>query len=528
MTNYSSRPKLTISNGLRAFPLVLVSSLLLIAPVAHAARRPADSGLVHIGLMVSPNEISLGHSVTITWNAQNADICHASGAWSGNHYINGQEQLRPAEAGLLTYSISCDGPNGTATTSTHLTVISAAASGSSSGGGGFHHPGGSTSSSSSSSGGHSSSSSSSGGSSTSSSSSGSSSSGGHSSSSSSSGGSSTSSSSSGSSSSGGHSSSSSSSGGSSTSSSSSGSSSSSSSGGHSSSSSSSGGSSTSSSSSSSSGGSSSGASTAYIRQSASVTSPGQNALGNPQVLSLAVTLPQPTLVGSTILVFATESNGGNAGLPITVTDYLGNPFSKLNQVDDTSNAAWQSMFSFAAYNVPAGTETVTVKYNEFEWQGVLVVEVAGVSSLPLLQHTGSVQRGTATTTNAITSGLMTAGAVPGTVIGLSMATLDAKGAPLTGTGFTASTSVWNWNGEENTAKAPSALLEFQHFTNPGDIAATFTASVSADDWDTLAVFFPDGRLRADLPVLARPGSARSSLIRIDWMSGISDARCKGR
>jgi hypothetical protein len=515
MTNYSPRPKLTISNGLRAFPLVLVSSLLLIAPVAHAARRPADSGLVHIGLMVSPNEISLGHSVTITWNAQNADICHASGAWSGNHYINGQEQLRPAEAGLLTYSISCDGPNGTATTSTHLTVISAAASGSSSGGGGFHHPGGSSSSSSgghsssssssggsstsssssgsSSSGGHSSSSSSSGGSSTSSSSSGSSSSGGHSSSSSSSGGSSTSSSSSGSSSSGGHSSSSSSSGGSSTSSSSSGSSSSSSSGGHSSSSSSSGGSSTSSSSSSSSGGSSSGASTAYIRQSASVTSPGQNALGNPQVLSLAVTLPQPTLVGSTILVFATESNGGNAGLPITVTDYLGNPFSKLNQVDDTSNAAWQSMFSFAAYNVPAGTETVTVKYNEFEWQGVLVVEVAGVSSLPLLQHTGSVQRGTATTTNAITSGLMTAGAVPGTVIGLSMATLDAKGAPLTGTGFTASTSVWNWNGEENTAKAPSALLEFQHFTNPGDIAATFTASVSADDWDTLAVFFPDGR-----------------------------------
>jgi hypothetical protein len=149
------------------------------------------------------------------------------------------------------------------------------------------------------------------------------------------------------------------------------------------------------------------------------------------------------------------------------------------------------MFSFAAYNVPAGTEQVTVKYLELEWQGVLVVEVAGVTSLPMLQHIGNVQRGTATTLNAITSGLMTAGAAPGTVIGLSMATLDAKGAPAAGTGFTAAASVWNWNGEENTAKAPSTLLEYQHFASPGDVAATFTASVSGDDWDTIGVFFPD-------------------------------------
>jgi hypothetical protein len=222
-----------------------------------------------------------------------------------------------------------------------------------------------------------------------------------------------------------------------------------------------------------------------------VVSPGQNALGDPQVLSLAVTLPNPVLVGSTVLVFATESNGGIVGLPIIVTDSAGNPYSKLDQVDDTSNAAWQSMFSFAAYNVPAGTEQVTVKYLELEWQGVLVVEVAGVTSLPMLQHLGNVQRGTATTLNAITSGLMTAGAAPGTVIGLSMATLDAKGAPAAGTGFTAAASVWNWNGEENTAKAPSTLLEYQHFASPGDVAATFTASVSGDDWDTIGVFFPD-------------------------------------
>ena len=88
---------------------------------------------------------------------------------------------------------------------------------------------------------------------------------------------------------------------------------------------------------------------------------------------------------------------------------------------------------------------------------------------------------------------MTAGAAPGTVIGLSMATFDTKGAPAAGTGFTAAASLWNWNGEENTARAPSALLEYQHFASPGDVAATFTAPVSGDDWDTIGVFFPDAR-----------------------------------
>jgi hypothetical protein len=122
-----------------------------------------------------------------------------------------------------------------------------------------------------------------------------------------------------------------------------------------------------------------------------------------------------------------------------------------------------------------------------------VVEVAGVTSLPLLQHKGNVQHGTSTSPNTITSGLMATGAVPGTVIGLSMATLDVKGAPVAGSGFTASTGVWNWNGEENTPRVPSTLLEYQHFANPGDVAATFTAPVSGDNWDTIGVFFPDAR-----------------------------------
>ncbi len=215
--------------------------------------------------------------------------------------------------------------------------------------------------------------------------------------------------------------------------------------------------------------------------------------GQPQGLGLSVTLPKPVLAGSTILVFATESNGGNKGLPITVADAAGNPYTKLDQVDDTSNAAWQSLFSFVAYNVPAGSSQVTVKWQELLWQGVVVVEVSGVASLPMLQHIGNVQSGVGTGANTITSGTMTTNGLPGTVIGISSATLDIKGAPNAGTGFTSSTTAWNWNGVENTATVPSARLEYQHYANPTDVAATFTALSSGDNFDTLAVYFPDAK-----------------------------------
>jgi hypothetical protein len=213
--------------------------------------------------------------------------------------------------------------------------------------------------------------------------------------------------------------------------------------------------------------------------------------GQPQGLSLSVTLPQPVQAGSTILVFATESNGGNKGLPISVSDAAGNPYTQLDQIDDTSNAAWQSLFSFVAYNVPAGSSKVTVNWKELEWQGVVVVEVSGVTSLPMLQHVGNVQRGVGTGANAITSGTITTNGAPGTVIGLSTATLDTKGAPNAGAGFTSSATAWNWNGVENTATVPSARLEYQHYASPTDVAATFTALGSGDNFDTLAIYFPD-------------------------------------
>jgi hypothetical protein len=209
-------------------------------------------------------------------------------------------------------------------------------------------------------------------------------------------------------------------------------------------------------------------------------------------LSLTLSLTNPVLAGSTILVFATQANGAKSGVLISsVTDTAGNVYSKLQQVEDTSNAAWQNLYLYAAYNVPAGTPQVTVTYPQVEWQGVLLVEVTGVTSLPMQSNSGNVQLGVGTGTDAITSGTMATTGAPGTLIGVSMATLDTKGAPNAGTGFTSSTTVWNWNGEENSATVPSTRLEYQHYASPGDVAATFTALGSGDNWDTIGIFIPD-------------------------------------
>ena len=81
--------------------------------------------------------------------------------------------------------------------------------------------------------------------------------------------------------------------------------------------------------------------------------------------------------------------------------------------------------------------------------------------------------------DAVSSGFLTLGSSHALVIGLGANLRDAAGdfgAPLPGTGFTALASCWNWKGKEGTSLNPSALLQSAYFTNPGTLAATFTAS----------------------------------------------------
>jgi hypothetical protein len=88
-----------------------------------------------IQLTSSPSNITLGGATIIQWEAQNADVCVASGDWTGDRQISGQETVTPSAAGRLTFTLTCTNEVGDSTRTTSVMVSSADESGGSSGGG---------------------------------------------------------------------------------------------------------------------------------------------------------------------------------------------------------------------------------------------------------------------------------------------------------------------------------------------------------------------------------------------------------
>jgi Subtilase family len=84
-------------------------------------------------LSVSPTQITVGSTATLTWASYGTSGCTASGSWSGAQATSGTLALTPAAAGTLTYSLACSGANGTGPTATVTLSVQAAAG---------HHGGG--------------------------------------------------------------------------------------------------------------------------------------------------------------------------------------------------------------------------------------------------------------------------------------------------------------------------------------------------------------------------------------------------
>jgi uncharacterized repeat protein (TIGR03803 family) len=76
-----------------------------------------------ISLTFSAPVIALGNVSTLNWDASNASGCTASGAWSGAQPISGSLSVKPTATGQATYSMTCTGVGGTATTSATLSVV---------------------------------------------------------------------------------------------------------------------------------------------------------------------------------------------------------------------------------------------------------------------------------------------------------------------------------------------------------------------------------------------------------------------
>ncbi len=78
-----------------------------------------------VALAVSPQQIMLGQSATLTWYTANATSCTASNGWSGGEATAGSATVIPAVLGSQTYTLTCNG-SGTATASVNVIVVTAA------------------------------------------------------------------------------------------------------------------------------------------------------------------------------------------------------------------------------------------------------------------------------------------------------------------------------------------------------------------------------------------------------------------
>ena len=67
--------------------------------------------------------IPYNSSATLTWNSGNADSCYASNAWSGTKAVSGSQSTGSLTSSR-TYTITCEGPGGSASDSVRVNVDS--------------------------------------------------------------------------------------------------------------------------------------------------------------------------------------------------------------------------------------------------------------------------------------------------------------------------------------------------------------------------------------------------------------------
>ena len=81
------------------------------------ARQKVDinvaAGMAPPVIVFSADAVSLtaGQTTVLRWNAYNATICRAEGAWSGSRALSGAQTTSPINANT-TYQLTCDGPGG--------------------------------------------------------------------------------------------------------------------------------------------------------------------------------------------------------------------------------------------------------------------------------------------------------------------------------------------------------------------------------------------------------------------------------
>ena len=74
-----------------------------------------------VGLQADRSSVDAGESVSLSWNATNANACSASGAWGGSRSVSGSQTVGPLSADV-TFVLTCTGPGGNQSASQAITV----------------------------------------------------------------------------------------------------------------------------------------------------------------------------------------------------------------------------------------------------------------------------------------------------------------------------------------------------------------------------------------------------------------------
>ena len=65
-----------------------------------------------INLSSSLDEQLITKSISLNWTTQNVNSCLASGDWTGEKSLNGSADVQILKVGANTFTLNCDGDNG--------------------------------------------------------------------------------------------------------------------------------------------------------------------------------------------------------------------------------------------------------------------------------------------------------------------------------------------------------------------------------------------------------------------------------
>lgn len=82
---------------------------------------PPNPDTPSVSLSADPSSVEMNGATTLTWSSLNADTCTASGAWSGDKGLTGEETIDSLTANS-TFVLECTGTGGTVSASTAVVV----------------------------------------------------------------------------------------------------------------------------------------------------------------------------------------------------------------------------------------------------------------------------------------------------------------------------------------------------------------------------------------------------------------------